>query len=179
MQILQAPGEKVETYNFRRTKLQIPKLQRQGDARSVGCNAVCLEDFPQKAFGALTPRREEVDSSMPTSFCPFLHLSTCHLLSPPITSCHLLAQPVLLRVARSCKATDSARMARPLGLSARPKRRRSQSTIPSLTSSEERCRSEAGAFFTTRISARAYQSAGLPTCLAEGFLDVLGYCAEM
>ena len=43
---------------------------------------------------------------------------------------------LLLSVARSCKATDSARMARPLGLCANPKRTRSQSTMPSLTSSE-------------------------------------------
>lgn len=42
---------------------------------------------------------------------------------------------LLLSVARSCKATDSARMARPLGLCANPKRTRSQSTMPSLTSS--------------------------------------------
>ena len=42
---------------------------------------------------------------------------------------------ILLSVARSCKATDSARMARPLGLCANPKRTRSQSTMPSLTSS--------------------------------------------
>jgi hypothetical protein len=54
---------------------------------------------------------------------------------PPKTKGPRWPTSVLLSVARSCKAKDSARMARPRGFAARPRRCKSQSTRPSSTSS--------------------------------------------